>query len=115
MRYSYVTIYSIILFIIQKYSDYEIEQFRNTTVVKWWNDNIPRTINGETAIEVGADDTPTVFPSYPGLTFVACVGGHGNGEVGLLVSGNKWIYNTTSKQKTYTGVTWYLVYKGTEE
>ena len=44
-------------------------------MVKWWNDNIPRTINGETAIEVGADDTPTVFPSYPGLTFVACVGG----------------------------------------
>lgn len=88
---------------------------RKTIVVKWWNDNIPRTINGETGIDVGAGDPPTVFPSYPGLTFVSCVGGHGNGEVGLLVSGNKWIFNTTAKQKTYTGITWYLVYKGTEE
>ena len=84
-------------------------------MVKWWNDNISRTINAGAAIECSSGETPTVFPNYQGLTFVGCVGGQGNGEVGLLVSGNKWIYNTTSKQRTYTGVTWYLVYKGTEE
>lgn len=30
LRYSYVTIYSIILFIIQRWSNYEIEQFRKS-------------------------------------------------------------------------------------
>ena len=88
---------------------------RNTTVVKWWNDNISRTLDAGGSIDCSIGDAPTVFPSYPGLTFVACVGGHGNGASGLLVSGNKWIFNTDKVQRKYTGTTWYLVYKGTEE
>lgn len=89
--------------------------FRKTTVVKNWTDNIQRTIAGNTAINCNRTEPITNFPSYPGLTLVACVGGYGNGESGLLVSGNKWVYNSNSSQKTFESITWCLIYNGTEE
>ena len=74
---------------------------------KIYSDGESRSIEGQTAVNC----TNVVFPSYPGLDFVACIGGYGEGNAGLLVSGNKWIYNTSSVQKTYSAVVWHLLYK----
>ena len=51
------------------------------------------------------------FPSYPGLSFMGCIGGYGDGYPGLLVQSNKWIYNTSNSEQTYQGVVWLLIYQ----
>ena len=50
------------------------------------------------------------YPSYSGYKLLGAIGGHGNGEVGLLVSPNGWVFNSSNVTKTFTGVAFYLIY-----
>lgn len=70
-----------------------------------WDDETSRTIAAHTELNTGI-----TFPTYDGYTLLGCVGGHGNGQVGLLVSGNRWVFNTSTSSKTYASIIWYLLY-----
>ena len=75
--------------------------------VVWYNDNKSRTLSAHSGLNAN-DWTP---PAQTGYTFDCVLAGYGNGDVGLMVSPNKWIYNASTATKTYSYVTWLLLYK----
>lgn len=75
-----------------------------------FDDGVSRTIAAYTGYNTGYTDGSGKFPTYDGYTLLGCIGGHGNGQVGLTVSGNGWICNSTNASKTYSSVSWYLLY-----
>ena len=49
--------------------------------------------------------------SISGYKFVQMIGGKGNGDVGLMCSaGSTWVFNASTSSKTYSSVSFYLLY-----
>ena len=87
--------------------DYSFVLNAELLVFKIYNDHKSHTMASHSSLL--CDDVS--FPSYPGLDFVACIGGYGDGFPGLLVQSNKWIYNTSNNEQTYQGIVWLLLYQ----
>lgn len=86
------------------------DKLTNMVKLVRYTDNVSRTIAAYTGYNTGYTDGSGKFPTYDGYTLLGCIGGHGNGQVGLLVAGNGWLFNSQNASKTYSSVTWYLLY-----
>ena len=85
-----------------------------TLVLKTYNDKTKRTIPGNSGVDLNVEQSPPVFPDYPGLTYVGCIGGHANGSYGLIVYNNRWVYNCLDHPCETDSISWALVYRGKE-
>ena len=74
------------------------------------------TLNGYGATEI---QIPTPVPTITGYKCLGCVGGSGDGAVGLVVQPsaynsnygyNRWVFNAMNYQVTYSDVTFLLLY-----
>lgn len=70
-----------------------------------YNDGISRTLSASAGIYAGY-----TAPTYDGYTCLGCVGGHGSGQIGLIVASNGWVFNSSNTKKTFTNIVWYLLY-----
>lgn len=87
-----------------------LDKLTNTVKLVKYSDGVSRTIAAYTGYDTGYTDGSGKFPTYDGYTLLGCIGGYGNGQIGLIVNGNGWLFNSSNVSKTYSSVTWYLLY-----
>ena len=71
-----------------------------------YDDETPRNLSAHAEVNCGS----TPVPEYEGYTFLGCLGGHGNGAVGAIIYGNKWVCNTKDSVLRLSSIVWYYLY-----
>ena len=75
--------------------------YSNLILIKQQSDNTELTLDGNAAVFRNP-----YHEEIAGYTFVGTVTGYGNGNAGLLVSGNGWCFNSQRSSQTWTSITW---------
>lgn len=55
-------------------------------------------------------DQDVTAPNIPGYKYVGLLGGWGDGQIGLLVQQNGWIFNCRNREATYESITLKFLY-----
>lgn len=55
-------------------------------------------------------DQDVTAPNIPGYKYIGLLGGWGNGDIGLLVQQNGWIFNCNNEKTTFEGITLKFLY-----
>lgn len=55
-------------------------------------------------------DQEVTAPNIPGYKYIGLLGGWGNGQIGLLVQQNGWIFNCRNIKATYESITLKFLY-----
>ena len=71
-----------------------------------YDDDTPRNLSAHDEVNCGS----VPVPEYEGYTFLGCLGGYGNGAIGAIVYGNKWVYNTKDSTLRLSSIVWYYLY-----
>ena len=55
-------------------------------------------------------DQEVTAPNIPGYKYIGLLGGWGNGQIGLLVQKNGWIFNCRNMEATFESITLKFLY-----